>query len=155
MSRRILPITLGYLVSCAVAGTVIALAVDAPYILANFPNTALSLGRTPFVAFAAAIVILIYAALPTLFVVTYAERTGRRSAGFYALAGATSGLVSFAMSRLGQPPIDEPLFGNPATFSYALARLVAWMALLAVAGSLSGLAYWAIAGRRAGAQLHG
>jgi hypothetical protein len=83
--------------------------------------------------------ILIYAALPALLVIIYAERTATRSAAPYAAAGTVIGFAIVAISGLARV-----LFGAPLMTS------LAWGAAFAISGAAAGLTYWAIAGRAAG-----
>jgi hypothetical protein len=87
----------------------------------------------------------------TLLVVVYGEWAGKRSAAYYAAAGAICGLIAlglyiaFSVWRRGSSRLLDALLAMQVV-SPAGGLVVA----VAVIGLISGLLYWAIAGRRAG-----
>lgn len=139
MQRRILPILLGYAASCAVAGSII-LAVSHNELVDSVPADSIRLTEpTPFILAVTLLFISIYAALPALLVIIYAERTATRSAAPYAAAGTVIGFAIVGISGLAGVIISAPLMTS-----------LGWGATFAISGAAAGLTYWAIAGRAAG-----
>jgi hypothetical protein len=80
--------------------------------------------------------------LPLLLVIILAEAFRLRSIIFYALAGVVIVLVAYYGSGLGNPYEESIDHAGPLTGGAELAM---------AAGAVFGLAYWLIAGRKAGA----
>lgn len=96
-----------------------------------------------------ALVIANFAFLPALPVILVAELTGRRDWLFYALSGALIAVVVAALSwSLGFPAWRE--FGDGASANGSLFGDPQFVLLLVGAGMTGGIAYWVVAGRRAG-----
>ena len=139
MQRRVLPILLGYAASCAVAGSII-LAVAHNELFDSVPAGSMRLTEpTTFIMTVTFLFIFIYAALPALLVIIYAERTATRSAAPYAAAGIVIGFAIVGISGLARVLFSAPLMTS-----------LAWGATFAISGAAAGLTYWAIAGRAAG-----
>jgi hypothetical protein len=139
MLSRVVPILLGYAASCAVAGLLV-LAVALNELIDTVPAGSMRLTEPkPFIMAVTFLFILIYAALPALLVIIYAERTATRSAAPYAAAGTVIGFAIVAVSGLARELFSAPLMTS-----------LAWGAAFAISGAAAGLTYWAIAGRAAG-----
>jgi hypothetical protein len=82
----------------------------------------------------------------------YSEWTARRSASFYAVAGALSGIASLALLAVVTLDVGRDgggfLAGRPSSQAAAMVSAACGMAM--VAGLLAGLLYWRLAGRNAG-----
>jgi hypothetical protein len=85
--------------------------------------------------------ITLFAFIPAIGFILYAEDRRIRSIWYYTISGAATGLVSFTITGL---PFIGRAFGNSdgslMTFAF-----------FASAGAVGGLTYWAIGGRRANA----
>jgi hypothetical protein len=139
MLSRVVPILLGYAASCAVAGLLVP-AVALNELIDTVPAGSMRLTEPkPFIIAVTVLFILIYAALPALLVIIYAERTATRSAAPYAAAGTVIGFAIVAVSGLARVLLSAPLMTS-----------LAWGAAFAISGAAAGLTYWAIAGRAAG-----
>ncbi len=139
MQSRVLPILLAYLASCAVAGSVF-LAIAHNELVDSVPAGSMRLTEpTAFILAVTFFFVLIYAALPALLVIVYAERTATRSAAPYVAAGSVIGLAIVGISGLARVLLSAPLM-----------TLLGWAATFAISGAAAGLTYWAIAGRAAG-----
>jgi hypothetical protein len=139
---RILAITAAYLASCYVAGAVFFAVLFNPVFMPE-----VGLGETLYVVLfaglAAGAVAAVFALVPTALLIAYAEAANRRSRRFYALPGALIGPISFIafLLTIGRGP------GFSDTTWSVLVLLVASM----LGGIAAALAYWALAGRNAGA----
>ena len=139
MQSRVLPILLAYAASCGVAGSVV-LAVAHNELVDSMPAGSIRLTEpTTFILAVTFLFILVYAALPALLVIVYAERTATRSAAAYAAAGIVIGFAIVGISGLAGVMISAPLMTS-----------LGWGATFAASGAAAGLTYWAIAGRAAG-----
>jgi hypothetical protein len=151
MLGRIFPIVAGYLLGCAAAGVLVVLGFAAPRLIDDL-GASFHLGIMSLMAAAVIVVVLACSALPAFLTVIYAERTGKRSAGFYAAAGALNGLLSFVLYCMATiwRSGAAPTLARDITAADGMIRLAGGLALFALAGILAGLVYWAVAGRRAG-----
>jgi hypothetical protein len=136
---RFFVILFALIVASIAAGAVVVLAVLLPE-WSDLALGALEQGTLGIVVGFGAIFLSGFALVPMLLVVLIAEAFGIRSALFYALAGAASGFVVY-WSLGGLDPAMLTVNG----FTRREAEI------MAAAGTVAGLVYWMIAGRRAGA----
>jgi hypothetical protein len=132
---RLFVILLGFLVACMVAATVVMfafLALDQN----DFARVAADPAAIQVVIGLSSVVLSGYALLPFILGVAIAESFRLRSMLFCALAGAALALILTFVSD----------FGTNVSHVFARDREI-----MAGAGILAGLVYWAIAGRNAGA----
>lgn len=102
-----------------------------------------------------------FALIPSLPVILRTERKQIRRMSFYAVAGALTGIVSFALyltlmsSSLWWPWLTgAPRTASPsisASWPEAIRIVLGWFLMFVLPGLGGGLTYWLIAGRRAGA----
>jgi hypothetical protein len=136
----LLRILFGFIVACLIAGVVTVAFVVTPTDIANLPPEAQPerLGNAGILALLAATHSAIFAFPFAIIAIGIAELSRVRSRIYYALVGIAIALGGFAASYLNE------VSGQPSILNgYALA------AYLAV-GAAGGLAYWLVAGRRAG-----
>jgi hypothetical protein len=137
--ERALVIFLALIVACIVAGIALAIGVIAPdwTLIDSDPFERVAFFVTSFFATG---IIGATALVPALLLIAVAEIMRLRSSLYYAAAGAVVGLASYFGSnvdlRLENTTNVTPIF-HP-------------LQLAAAAGIVGGLAYWLIAGRRAG-----
>lgn len=154
MSRRLVPIAGAYIAANVVAGAVLAAAVIG---LMGSPGPARA-ETTLFDVSARMLasvigLIALLALAPTLIAGTYAERAGIRSPVFYALAGAVVGVAALGIhvvSSIWYTGLGDTIAVADGELNEG-GVLAGVLAIVAVAGLLGGLTYWAIAGRKAGA----
>ncbi len=153
ISRRLVPIAGAYIAANVVAGAVLAAAVigliGGPS--AERADAALLEVSTRMLASVIGL-IAILALAPTLIAGTYAERAGIRSPLFYGLAGAVIGVAALGIhvvSSVWYSGLGDTIAVADGEFNERGA-LAGVLAIVAAAGLLGGLTYWAIAGRKAG-----
>jgi hypothetical protein len=93
--------------------------------------------------------VVVFALLPALAVILYAERKRLRSAMFYAPSGAAIGIAAAGLYMLLMTLAATQAATWP-TASELVHGILLWLALFGLPGLVGGLAYWGIAGRRAG-----
>jgi hypothetical protein len=136
---RIFVVLLAFLVASFAAGAVMTFAYLPPGWVETFgwPGPVHSVAIvTAFTAFVVASNML----LPAILVIAIAEGFRLRSILLYAIVGGASGLVSYYGGGPGAHP-------EPSDIGLALPREAE---IVAAAGILAGLVYWALAGRNAG-----
>lgn len=136
----LLRVLFGFIIACLVAGVVTVAFVVTPADIAALPAEAQPerLGNAGVLSLLAATHSAIFALPFALIAIGIAELSRVRSWIYYVLVGIVIALGGFAAEYLNEVPGQPSIFNN-----YALG------AFLAV-GVLSGLAYWLVAGRRAG-----
>jgi hypothetical protein len=139
---RYLTILGAYLVSCLVAGLVMMAATASALGpvddgVAHFFGGALFVA--PFIA--------LFGAVPSLAVISFAERYDRRSALFYAAAGVAVALISMGAVVIGVRAAGFGEYGSRLGNGWLLRVGTGWTSL-ALAGLAAGLTYWWLAGRR-------
>jgi hypothetical protein len=136
----LLRVLFGFIIACLVAGLVTVAFVVTPADIAALPAEAQPerLGNAGVLSLLAATHSAIFALPFALIAIGIAELWRVRSWIYYVLAGIAIALGGFAAEYLNEVPGHPSIFNN-----YALGAFIA-------VGVLSGLAYWLIAGRRAG-----
>ena len=139
----LLRVLFGFIIACLVAGVTTVAFVVTPADLVNLPAEAQldRLGNAGVLALLAATHSAIFAFLFAFIAIAIAEWSRVRSWIYYVVAGLVIALAGFAAEYLSE------VAGQPSIFNYYALR-----AFLAV-GVLSGLAYWLVAGGRAGGRL--
>jgi hypothetical protein len=161
VERRISMIAFGYLAACLAGGLVylIALAIIAIMNPMNpkGPAFAFEEGVRGVIFGAGMIVALdmllalygaIFAFLPALVGIIYAERHTVRSAFFYGAGGIVVGIASYALFALVlilQAGTAKGFFGDMTAWA-----IMSLILVFGVPGMAGGLVYWLIAGRNAG-----
>jgi hypothetical protein len=151
--RRCAAVAAGYLVASLSAGALLVGAVLA-FMGGPFPaeiDYALVEVAPPRVALVSALVAIV-ALLPMLAFGLYAERAGIRSPWYFALAGASIGVLALALHTGGSVwrhgwAESFAFDSRDMTLGIAVACV---FAIVAIAGVGAGLAYWAVTGRKAG-----
>lgn len=147
---RILVIAVAFVIAILAAGGLLALVVWVA-MLAATGFARIDLGLLKYLALFTVALTAVLAGIPTLLVIAYAEWARKASAAYYATAGAACGIVAFGLHmalsvwRTGSSRLLDAILAVQV-LSQAGGLLVA----VAVIGSIAGLLYWAIAGRRAG-----
>lgn len=143
---RIATILFGYLAASAVAGTVALLSVVT---ISVGPGVLMPAALVHLIVpvIVASCVAAVTALLPTVPVGIYAERHGKRLAGWYAKAGIAVSLVALVL-YVGASELVSRSVSNATTDDVKFLLLLA--CCVVVAGICSGLTYWWIAGRNAG-----
>jgi phosphoglycerol transferase MdoB-like AlkP superfamily enzyme len=136
----LLRVLFGFIIACLVAGVVTVAFVVTPADIAALPAEAQSerLGNASVLSLLAATHSAIFALPFALIAIGIAELWRVRSWIYYVLAGIAIALAGFAAEYLNEVPGQPSIFNN-----YALGAFVA-------VGVLSGIAFWLVAGRRAG-----
>lgn len=136
---RLLVIVVAFFVAALVAGAVLAVALLFPALndlaLGNIDDGAARIVLTAGLAFISG-----YALLPAILLIAIAEAFSIRTVLYYAVAGAIAGLAIF-VSLGGVDPSLLTVNGFTRRESE----------IMIGAGIVGGIAYWLIAGRRAGA----
>ncbi len=136
----LLRVLFGFIVACLVAGVVTVAFVVTPADIAALPAEAQTerLGNAGVLSLLAATHSAIFALPFAIIAIGIAELSRVRSWIYYVLVGIAIALGGFAAEYADEVP------GQPSIFNdYALGAFIA-------VGVLSGLAYWLVAGRRAG-----
>jgi hypothetical protein len=138
--RRLIVVISAIVIAILTAGMTLALGLLAPDLLSEHgdPGARTSIAVLFFLSSSLALKVGI---LPAFLITAVAEGYRIRSIAFYALCGAVVALLGFVMSGLA----SQLAPGGPA------AALPREFAAVGLAGLLAGLAYWAVAGRNAGA----
>lgn len=138
----LLRVLFGFIVACLVAGVVTVAFVVTPADIAALPAEAQPerLGNAGVLSLRVATHSAIFALPFALIFIGIAELSRVRSWIYYVLIGIAIALGGFAAEYLNEVPGQPSIFNN-----YALGAFIA-------VGILSGLAYWLVAGRRAGRQ---
>ncbi len=140
---RVIRVLFGFVLACLAAAATLVLFVYTPAELASLPSgmgadrvteaSLFVLWVTPHVA--------VYAALPMLLGVIFAERRGISSLGFYAILGIVIAALGFLAQHLTETSGQTTILHN-----YALTAFL-------TAGFAGGLAYWLFSGRYAAGPL--
>lgn len=139
-------IALGYLVATLVASTVTLLCLMSFNAgIGVLAPSSLDLLAGPLMV--ATLVVAGTALLPTIPVGIYAERRRKRQPSWYAKAGVAVGLGALALYALASEVASASLTQGTRDDAMFLLQLTA---SVIVGGVAAGLAYWAVAGRRAG-----
>jgi hypothetical protein len=136
----LLRVLFGFIIACLVAGVTTVAFVVTPADLANLPAEAQPerLGNAGVLALLASTHSAIFAFPFAVIAIAIAEWARLRAWIYYVIAGLAIALGGFAAEYLNE------VAGQPSIFNdYALRTFL-------VVGVLSGLAYWLVAGRRAG-----
>ena len=136
----LLRVLFGFIIACLVAGVVTVAFVVTPADIAALPAEAQPerLGNAGVLSLLAATHSAIFALQFALIAIGIAEFSRVRSWIYYVLAGIAIALGGFWAEYLNEVP------GQPSIFNYyALGAFIA-------VGVLGGVAYWLVAGRRAG-----
>lgn len=145
--RRIATILLAYLAASVVAGTVALIGILALSAgVAIFTPSALAELVAPIGI--ASGVAAVTAFLPTLPVGIYAERHAKRLPGWYAKAGIGIGAAALLVYVIASEIASRSVTNATVDDAKFLGKLAVCVML---AGACSGVTYWWIAGRRAGA----
>jgi hypothetical protein len=132
-------VLVGFLIACLVAAGTLILFVYTPVEFATLPSD-ISSDRLSEAALFALVVtphIVLFAGIPALICMLYAERRGIASWGYYVLLGIALAALGFLIQHFSEAPGQATILHNYA--------LVAFLA----AGAIGGLAYWVISGRYA------
>jgi hypothetical protein len=132
-------VLLGFLIACLVAAVTLILFVYTPVEFATLPSD-ISTDRFSEAALFALLVtphIALFAGLPALICMLYAERRGIGSWGYYLLLGVALAALGFLAQHFSETPGQATILHNYA--------LVAFLS----AGAVGGLAYWLVSGRYA------
>jgi hypothetical protein len=141
---RIAIMVAAYLAASFAAGCILAAAIG----ISTLGVQPLELATLPYRGVMAGMIVAVFASVPAAVAISYGESHGDRSLRFYAGAGAATG----AISALGWPLLLSG--ASPRGLQWPTAEgaapLGVWFAVLAIAGLVGGLTYWALAGRSAG-----
>jgi hypothetical protein len=129
---RIVRIVIGYALACMVAAAALVLFVYTPAELATIPARASEAG---FFALFVAPYLALFAALPALVAVTFAELRGIATWGYHAVVGLIIAALGFLTQHFMEAPGEATILHN-----YALTAFLA-------AGLVGGLAYWLVSGQ--------
>jgi hypothetical protein len=157
----------GYVVACLVAAILLLVSVAVFSWLTRDTANLLpsSVSRSGLEQFASSLAIVLslataiglFALLPALPVIAHTERKQIRSLTYYVIAGALTGIVSFALylALLFAPAWWAWLTGTlPSSAGQArpgaVQIVLAWFLMFVLPGIGAGLTYWLIAGRNAG-----
>ena len=129
---RIVRIVIGYALACIIAAVTLVLFVYTPPELATIPAR---LSEAGFFALVVAPYLALFAALPALIAVTFAELRGIATWGYHAVVGLIIAALGFLTQHFMEAPGEATILHN-----YALTAFL-------VAGLVGGLVYWLISGR--------
>ena len=131
----------GFVVACMAGAATLVLFVYTPAELASLPSD-IGTDRVIEAALFALVVaphVMLFATLPALLSLIYAERNGIGSWGYYVLLGLIVATLGFLAQHFSEAPGQATILQN-----YALTAFL-------VAGVIGGFAYWLLSGRFAAA----
>ena len=149
MVARVLLIFVGCVVAILSAGVLLALAIWG-WMVASAGLARLDLVLLRYLVIFAVPLTGLLATVPLLVGVAYGEAAGKRTPGYYAVAGAASGLVALGLHfvlAFARNASARRLVEDAGTAEGAL-RLGAVILMCAMVGLVAGMVYWALVGRR-------
>jgi hypothetical protein len=134
---RIFIVLFAFLISSFAAAIVVAFGMLLPYDWQNLASPGIHSGMFTMVVGVGFFFIAGLALLPAILIVALAETFRLRSALFYAASGGLEGLLLFYQRGWAAGLNNDPL-------------MIRMAEIMAAAGIVAGLCYWAMAGRNAG-----
>jgi hypothetical protein len=136
---RVLRVLFGFVVACFAAAAALVLFVYTPAELASLPGDMAGDRLTEAARFALVITphIILFAALPALIGIVFAERNDISGLPFYVLLGIAVAVLGFLAQHFSEAPGQPTILRNYA--------LIAFL----TTGAASGLFYWLFSGRYA------
>ena len=134
---RIFVVLFSFVIASLVAAVVMAIGMLLPYDWQNLASPGIHGGMFTMVVGVGFFFIAGLALLPAILIIALAETFRLRSALFYATAGGLEGLLLFYQRGWAADLDNDPL-------------MIRMAEIMAAAGIVAGLCYWALAGRNAG-----
>lgn len=138
---HLIRVLFGFVVACMAAAATLVLFVYTPAELASLPSDIGADRLTEAALFALVVTphVMVFALLPALLSLIYAERNNIGSWGYYVLLGLIVATIGFLTQHFSEAPGQATILQN-----YALTAFLA-------AGVVGGLVYWLFSGRFAAA----
>jgi hypothetical protein len=136
---RVIRALIGFILASPAAAAVLVLFVYTPAELASLPSDISSdrLGEAALFALAVTPHVMLFAALPALIGIVFAERNGVGGLSFYLVLGIAIAVLGFLAQHFSEAPGQATILQNYA--------LIAFL----TAGAAAGFVYWLVSGRYA------